>query len=219
MSDINWDLAPERTVGIQEDHSKNLYWVRGDGRFWDNGWQPSLHDGWQTIAIRPQPRKTVEDAVEAFPEGFSHTYKEDGRDECDWVAYCIKDTGEGQTKGQYTDIVKKRYNKEYFQLVCPLSEFEACVAAKSEPKWTHTCHGDKCRLLDPDKDCDGCYAIKTEYGAFELEKGCNLKPIKPTITNESMKAVESFAYALMDKEDYNLVLEVKAFREAHDITN
>lgn len=207
MSDINWDLAPHKAVELVQYGFRIAYRDAAGNVYLSTGWEYS--EAWDLagiIATRPQPeRKTVEDLVEwNKSEGFGYKWK---YEDCDVIVI-------------YEDSFAYSNSKTTTKpIVCTREEFEACVAAKSGPKWTHTCHGDKCRLLDPDKDCDGCYAIKTEYGAFELEKGCNLKPIKPTITNESMKAVESFAYALMDKEDYNLVLEVKAFREAHDITN
>jgi hypothetical protein len=91
------------------------------------------------------------------------------------------------------NVYKKYYNglywckSEYPSDVIAIRPQTKTVADEQEgEKWTHTYAGDKCFLLEPNKDPDGYYAIKTDCGLFELAKGHELKPIKPKLTESAM---------------------------------
>jgi hypothetical protein len=134
-----------------------------------------------------QPRKTVEDAVEHFNkvwpcEGGELWYEP----EMGWLTR--------QTK--YADIDAYK--------VCNQSEFEACVAAnsephfkatrenlkkiakdaksKSEPEWTHCTSLGKCRVLIDIPDEHGYVVIERDGEGYSLVPPRCLKPIKPTIS-------------------------------------
>ena len=64
MSDINWDLAPEGAVELRVCVPLGyMRWFNVGGQTWSRSkWIEPIGD-YETIATRPQPRKTVEDAV------------------------------------------------------------------------------------------------------------------------------------------------------------
>jgi hypothetical protein len=194
MSDLDklFENAPEGAVEIQKDHDEALYWVNGSGDYWDIGWRPSLHAGWQTIATRQPERKTVGDAV-------ADCVCVKAKLEYEWD--CVLHDGESYyfVGGDYAD-------KWEHQLVCTREEFEACVAAKakSEPEWTHGIppneiyckvnHGGEfvnCYLIGRDDMGAFVYRIDGQYYSTMSES--NLKPIKPTITTSEKEKCAAMA--------------------------
>lgn len=97
------------------------------------------------------------------------------------------------------------------------SEQAKTVADEGE-KWTHvTAEDEECKIVVSKQDKFGCVVILKKdwgYSEYALSK---LEPIKPKMTEDAMKAVERFAYSLMDKDSYDLVSEVNSFREYHEI--
>ena len=75
MSDLDklFEHAPEGATELRE-HKKFSYlrWFNASGFAWDGfkWFYSEIECEYKTIATRPQPRKTVEDAVEMFPNGW-----------------------------------------------------------------------------------------------------------------------------------------------------
>jgi hypothetical protein len=147
------------------------------------------------LVKQQEPRSTVEDAVEAFPDGFSTRYKKLGIG--DWLAVCVKDSDDGGIKGEYVDVVKEHYKEEYYDLICPLKEFEACVAAKtakSEPEWTHvTNSGYSCKIVVGEPDWGGHICVMREDIGYDVLRPNDLEPIKPTITKAEKEKCAAMA--------------------------
>mgnify|MGYP003672825626 CR=1 FL=1 len=209
MSDLDklFENAPEGAVAIQEDHDGILYWVKGDGEYWDNGWEPSLHNGWQTIATRPQPeRKTVEDAVEYFNGEWPHkTHR--------FIYHCNEKNIFTSHAAEYRDTVEA-------YKVCTREEFEACVAAKSEPEWTHVFLKKKCRIVCSEPDDDGCICILRENTGYVVVEPSKLNPIKPTISKDAKAQLELYVQYRIDKYgDYETKKDLLDYLSHHNITN
>lgn len=171
---INWDLAPEGTVQIQKDHDEALYWVNGRGDYWDIGWRTSWRDGWQTIATRPQTeRKTVEDAVEYYGGQFPDAYD---------IAIGIAYSNNRITPFYKGSPISKGMNSPDSYIICTREEFEACVAAKSEPEWTHLHGPNPCKVIKGPNAYDQHVIEYKREGDWLVVMGETLKPIKPTIT-------------------------------------
>lgn len=88
-------------------------------------------------------------------------------------------------------------------------------------KWKHTYidYGIRkdCIIIHDKPDDYGMVLVMNRRGEYVLTDDFEEKPIKPKLTEDAMKAVERFAYSLMEKESYDLVSEVNSFREYHDI--
>lgn len=110
---------------------------------------------------------------------------------------------------------------ENWQPICTREQFEAYAKeqeAKQEgEKWTHMHSGVECFIKVNEPDCDGYLMVETKGGRYLFCTTEQLKPIKPKLTEDAMKAVEHFAYSLMEKESYSLEAEVKSFRDNHEI--
>ncbi len=165
MSDIDWNDNAKAAVRAYND------WMI---REYECG---PIDEFMKTIATRPtEPRKTVEDAVEAHPEGWN-SIPQCGGDLVDeeLVLWDIENSCFHQGC--------IGFDEGYFSQVCTREEFEACVATKSEPKWTHVSEaGNKCRYL---MDTVHGELYQNEHGSRFIPgfDGHNsVKPIKPTIT-------------------------------------
>lgn len=173
MSDVNWDLAPEGATELRL-HGDDIAFVNEKDEAWcpvDKRWV--MKAGlWQTIATRPQPRKTVEDAVEAFPDGIPNSYLD--------FAYI----GFNEITKSFVFGTCNQWDS-HEQFVCTREQFEACVAkrARSEPEWTHlTASGYECKIIQDTPDENGFIVVLDNIGTYRLHDYDSLKPIKPTIT-------------------------------------
>jgi len=207
MSDLDklFENAPEGATELAVSiHDHEVLWVKREGSK-STGWsldEWDTHDvdeRYKTIATLPQPeRKTVEDAVAAVVTGFDGDGLWYSPRRKQWIAspeYMASDSYLVCTREEFEACVagKSAESEPHFKATRENLEkiakdargnFVEVGEAKSEPEWTHTVNGSECVLLDPDKDCDGYYIAKTHYGAFELAKEHELKPIKPTIATD-----------------------------------
>lgn len=190
MSDINWDLAPEGAVELRQcKKNKVVRWFYASGRMWSaNSWSGAYSE-YETIATRPQPeRKTVEDAVE---------WVNNGNEICGRLFTQNKMLSFCKANNTYAFVSEESsagsVETENWQPVCTRKEFEACVAAKSEPEWMHGIppngiyckvnHAGEfvnCYLIGRDDMGAFVYRIDGQYHSTMIES--NFKPIKPTIT-------------------------------------
>ena len=192
MSDINWDLAPEGAVELRVCVPLGyMRWFNVGGQTWSRSkWIEPIGD-YETIATRPQPRKTVEDAVADH----------DGK----WPSSHGDKLYFHQSTGKYTNTSRTLGESQGYHFVCTREQFEACVAAKkakSEPEWTHI-HGGgkKCRVLA----VDGAESwVLDENGNKVTEFTNSLRPIKPTITEykalDLMKTMCPYEWAAIERK-------------------
>tara|TARA_R110002033_G_C3897243_1_gene239787 strand:- start:18082 stop:18687 length:606 start_codon:yes stop_codon:yes gene_type:complete len=201
MSDINWDLAPEGAVAIKRTRLGKMFFINKDGYYYHGVWKLDFCDKWKTIATRPQPeRKTVEDAVNYI---YGHC---EGVWACSLDALCYVDDAWFYDK---SGLSKHQ--------VCTREEFEACVAAECEPEWTHTdAFGDPCRVLIDEPDSMGQVIILRQDGWYSTVAASSLKPIKPTITKAAEDALVEF---MKSSHKLDVINEVRAYINSHDITN
>lgn len=200
MREIDWSKAPEGAVALKSDVNNNVWWTDDKNTPWvGNGWAGSSHhSSWKTIATRPTERKTVKDAVKTVLTGFNG----------DCLYYSpSRSTWYGSSEGRPGDAYA----------VCTRAEFEAEVERQKEQEWTHTWGSGKCKIIATDESKDEAWVKFESTSNNGVVVSSRLKPIKPTITMDAMKAVESFAYALMEKDSYHIEDEVEKFRDAHNI--
>lgn len=136
-----------------------------------------------------QPRKTVSDAVSAFPDGFSSRYNKVERG--DYIAYCLEDTETGVKAGEYTDVVEKYCDKSKYQLICTREEFEAEVERRKG--------GEIFRLVGSSdlvkvvyEGRDGIVCVANEDNDIFVAKKEDLRKRKPIISKAEADAVKSF---------------------------
>lgn len=125
--------------------------------------------------------KTVEDAVEAFPDGWENP-------EYDCIAY----NPSSNTFEYYVHTFE--INRNWYH-VCTRAEFEACAAKKVE-KWTHVTSLGKCRVLIDTPDEHGYVVIEGEGNGYSLVPPRSLKPIKPTISRKEYDMIAMYAATL-----------------------
>ena len=174
--------------------------------------------GWATIATRPEPRKTVEDAVEWNKlSGHDVTW---AHEECDIITF------DPSCDISYSKTEYDKSEGEY--VICTREEFEACVAAKSEPEWTHGIppneiyckvnHGGEfvnCYLIGRDDMGAFVYRIDGQYYSTMSES--KFKPIKPTITEKERETVAKFVARIYTKDDCDLRKEFDDFISEHEV--
>tara|TARA_S200002703_G_scaffold159045_1_gene171244 strand:+ start:1803 stop:2402 length:600 start_codon:yes stop_codon:yes gene_type:complete len=173
MSNIDWSKAPTSADRIVENPmDSSLHWGNGKKVLIHGNWKSNAW-GYHAVATHPttppeEQRKTVEDAVAAYPGGWP--------EEPDFV--CLWNSKDER----FEFWLKGCHPVGWCYQVCTREEFEACVAAKSKPEWTHTYHGDKCSVLLDEPDCDGWVVIAIDGTGYHTCLPKHLKPIKPTIT-------------------------------------
>jgi len=174
MNDL-FEHAPEGATELRlKLYGKDEWRVRPfriDGKFFSDvcGEWVEADEGWQTIATRSQPeRKTVEDAVEW---NRSVEYGDD------WYYTSMDVITFSEGKFAYSSHLHTKKD-----IICTREEFEACVAAKSEPEWTHLHMGEKCKIIYSQPDFEGFILTDTEEYGYQLYKLEDLDPIKPTIS-------------------------------------
>lgn len=216
MDHVNWDLAPEGAVAIKQDKGKckHVTWIKEDGSWWcgnDAAWYTDHANDWvQTIATRPQPepRKTVADAVEAYPDGWPL------HGEFDTLWYTAEYDLYGCFQTQASDLVK----------VCTREEFEAYVKEQEGEKWTH-----KYKLGDSSSwwpcsivtevgsqgvviECDVFEGV--QYCSYHGEQAIELKPIKPTIAKAQSEFLCEFS---ADTNNMTVIAEVESYLNKHEV--
>lgn len=151
---------------------------------------------------RIAPKKTVADAVEAFPGGYDSIPYSPENIEKEQVVLCAKKTffedGEEYVKGNLYQG-QKDFDNEYFYLVCTRAEFEAYVKEQEDfvakvqgdfvgneeregEKWTHiTNSGHKCKIHVKEPDVNGIIIVLNSDGEYMRHSESALKPIKPKI--------------------------------------
>lgn len=177
MIDVDWSKAPEGADEIVCSGSElrwanksMTYFVDGEGEsYWIK--RPAI--GWQTIATRPEPRKTVKDAVEFYGGELPQKTNPNS----DTVIY----------DGFRFFYVTRAFAKVCpgVEIVCTRKEFEAEVARREDVEWTHINQdGIKLKLLVDGPDEAGEIPVLCEDGYYRLPDMDDLKliPAKPTIT-------------------------------------
>lgn len=190
MSDLEklFEHAPEGATELVIVSGEGIAWAINAG-IWSydrDGWE-HRSDRWQTIATRPQPRKTVEDAVEYFKEWPG------GLD-----SVCIWD----DSLGDYLFWVEYYTPVSDCYEVCNYEQFEACVAAKakSKPEWEYIdAFGNPCSLLIDAPDSMGNVVILRQDGWYSPVARSSLKPIKPTISRAAKEQLEFYVQYRVDK--------------------
>lgn len=201
MIDIDWNKAPEGAVALKQDLRSGdgeVTWFNSEDDRWshiDRCWLETYHQShWKTIATRPQ-RKTVKDAVDAFPSGLKFHYDARvGESIIIGVAECIKPTKLTDYGGNpvYFEegllyAVCEGFSSDHFKLVCTREEFEEEVKRREgeqEQEWTHLdALGEPCRMLIGEPDSMGKVVIFRQDGWYSPVALNSLTPIE-TITRE-----------------------------------
>lgn len=192
MSDLEklFEHAPEGATEIAVFPDGELRYATEGKTWYAPRWIARPHK-WQTIATRPQPepRKTVEDAV-AWNNG-------------EWLAVG-HDLIVFNPKSKIFQYGKSIHGvNECWQLVCTREQFEACVAAKSEPEWTHVLNsGVRCKFFKSLEWMQGD-VYESEDGKFFIPqrtgKSYSIKPIKPTISKDAKAQLELYVQYRIDK--------------------
>jgi hypothetical protein len=180
MNDL-FKHAPSGATELRQKGSSFIRWFNDKGeRYINKGWWTIADgDGWKTIATRPQPRKTVEDAVEWHKNEYGTTAWKGGKWRTIW--FSVEDEFRW---GNTVDC----------DTVCTREEFEACVTAKSEPEWTHVgMRGQKCVIL---AQIANKAWIKYDDGRECVKPIEDLEPLKPTMSQSESDAVYKFAQHL-----------------------
>lgn len=207
MSDLEklFEHAPEGATELGKiDRSGFLAWFNSDGDIWIGYWKERSFPH-EVVATRPQPRKTVEDAVEYFKEW-------PGRLD----SVCIWD----DSLGDYLFWVEYYTPVSDCYEVCNYEQFEACVdaKAKSEPEWTHTYFNIRCRIADLHPDEFGTVVIIKEEGDYSLAHPSKLKPIKPTISRDAKEQLEFYAQYRADKYgDHAMKSDLSDYIAEHEV--
>lgn len=213
MSDINWDLAPDCEVAIKQDigHWKNLTWINGEGKWWDDtdaSWNFDYSKKWvQTIATRPtkQP-KTVADAVKWANGNWGNSTSR-------YITY-------NPNSDRFTYSETGEVNKRWY-IVCTRDEFEAYVKEQESEKWTHT-YSDygvikDCILIHDKPDIHGQVLVVNRYDEYVLTGTVEPKPIKPTISEaELLHKIKDMAKGVAS--DGHFGDTVRGWLDDYDIT-
>lgn len=148
---------------------------------------------------RPAQTKTVADAVEYHNGVWPN-------DDYDYLNFDSKEGWYCSDKGLFVT------------LVCSRAEFETYVKEQEGEKWTHTYGEHRCRIKIDEPDLEGYIVVITECNGYIPCKPENLKPIKPTMTEEQQKMVAKFVARIYTIEtSYNLRDEFDKFCNEHDI--
>lgn len=181
MNDLEklFENAPEGATELGKmDRSGFLAWFNSDGDIWIGYWKDRSFPH-EVVATRPQkPRKTVEDAVEHYGGVWPKIHGD-----------CLAFNPRSERFGGYISRVG---HNEFWHHVCTREQFEACVAAKSEPEWTHEYRLGNSQNWFP---CSIATEVGTQgvvikcdvfegvqYCSYNGEQAIELKPIKPTIS-------------------------------------
>lgn len=175
MTDIDWSKAPEGAVKqVKRKRSPIFHWVNEEGKLWSNNlnkWSidPSP-EFYETIATRPEPRKTVADAVEYYDGVWPS---------CDTICmrYNYREDWFFSTHRPDNEVI---WASSY--QVCTRQEFEQEVARREGEKWTHKFGSGKCYIKESEPDFEGYVVLVSERYGYILARLDELKPIKPTIT-------------------------------------
>jgi hypothetical protein len=178
------------------------------------------------------PKKTVADAVEYYGKTFvagQWTHIRCGKD--GKMLFASGETDSDNWQDSY--------------LVCTRADFEAYVKEQEEPhfkatrenlekiakdaqgdfveveegeKWTHTYFNIRCRIMDLDPDEFGTVVIIKNGGDYALAHPSKLKPIKPTISEDSKRQLELYVQYRVDKYgDYAMKSDLSDYLSYHDI--
>jgi len=200
MNDL-FRFAPVGADSLKQSKctQSNLQWFKGEKIYMGSGrYENSTASKWQTVATRPQPeRKTVEDSVEW---NRSVEYGDD------WYYTSMDVITFSEGKFAYSSHLHTKKD-----IICTREEFEACVAAKSEPEWTHLHMGEKCKILYSQPDFEGFILTDTEEYGYQLYKLEDLDPIKPTISK-----AEAWDKLMQNKMNSS---EVNTLKQKYTITD
>lgn len=193
MSDLEklFEHAPEGATEIAVFPDGELRYATEGKTWYAPRWIARPHK-WQTIAARPQPeqpRKTVEDAVE-WCNGV-------------WIGVNCNAVSYNPPSNRFSCYNSEFELNEYWYHVCTREEFEACVAAKSEPEWTHVLNsGVRCKFFKSLEWMQGD-VYESEDGKFFIPqrtgKSYSIKPIKPTISKDEKAQLELYVQYRIDK--------------------
>jgi hypothetical protein len=163
------------------------------------------------------PKKTVADAVEYYGKTFvagQWTHIRCGKD--GKMLFASGETDSDNWQDSY--------------LVCTRADFEAYVNAskigkilessdeKEGEKWTHTYFNISCRIMELDPDEFGTVVIIKNGGDYALAHPSKLKPIKPTISEDSKRQLELYVQYRVDKYgDYAMKSDLSDYLSYHDI--
>lgn len=202
--DVDWSVSPKgATMLIAADKevrwaSKEGQWVYTGSKNSEDGWEfitgnPAKLSCWKIIATRPTERKTVHDAVEAYPNG--------------WPACNDTYLWSNEENGAWMWGVTKSMAQVY--VVCTREEFEKAVAKKKK----YTCYGGDVEVVSWDADEAGFVPVINSAGRYcVVEKDYIVEiPIKPTITK-----AEAWDKICEREHDFDAVNKIKS---EYTITN
>jgi hypothetical protein len=199
MKDL-FEHAPEEAAEVVLSTDGGIRYATKDSVYTDNGllWLDSSSI-WQTLAPRPQqPRKTVEDAVEWA----------DRRWRAGETAICELDG----------ELYFADNNLRMRNVICTREEFEACVATKSNPKWTHYyMENEYCKIVVEEHDKFGMVVVDCEDSEYIPCYPSDIKPTKPTISKAEKEKVAEFVEYLRKKSNYEAAQEFKGFINGHEL--
>lgn len=189
---LNWDLAPEGTEKLVQ-YEVGVYWVK-KGFVWECAvecWEENdSEESGVVIATRPQERKTLQDVLEAYPNGWPES-----RATTAWENW----------KGtiRFGDTITK-------DTICTREEYEKARAEKAEQEWTHrTNAGELCKIHVEEPDVNGVIIVLNERGEYLRHNSDSLKPIKTQITKAQAYEMFMSGYTAEHiKETYDVVDEL-----------
>ena len=144
--------------------------------------------------------KTVADAVEYYQEngeicGYSFSQNK-------MLSFC-------KSNGTYCFVSEKSsagsVETDDWQPICTREQFEAYVKEQEGEKWTHITSIGKCRILVDKPDEHGYVVVEMESDGYSLIPERKLKPIKPTISEDTKRILELYAqYRFGKYGDYDM---------------
>lgn len=213
MNNINWDLAPFGAHKLVQC-GESIIWMDNRVRFFTGNEFREMNVNYIVIATRPQ-QKTVADAVEyyngEFPEGQAVL----------GIAYSNNKIVPYYTGSPIADGT----NSPGSYIICNREQFEAYVKEQEGEKWTHVVDDDEGQLTKCRKHlklCNGrdwVYVCeKGEYFVPSKMGYCGVKPIKPTISEDSKRQLELYVQYRVDKYgDYAMKSDLSDYLSYHDI--
>ena len=196
MNKINWKLAPEGAIGVAQ-RGQQLAFVDNDRNiFLDGHWGISM--GWELVAKRP-----------TFAESITKTPQLE-------QTKTVADAVVAYPKWQEPHFMPTRENLEKIAKDAQGDFVE--VREKEGEKWTHTYDGQKVRWLGDKPDSCEEMAIQYQSGEYGLARVSALKPIKPTISEDSKRQLELYVQYRVDKYgDYAMKSDLSDYLSYHDI--
>lgn len=136
-----------------------------------------------------------------------------------WQLVCTREQFEAYVEEQEKPQPHFKATRENLEKIAKDAQGDFVeVREKEGEKWTHTYDGQKVRWLGDKPDSCEEMAIQYQSGEYGLARVSALKPIKPTISEDSKRQLELYVQYRVDKYgDYAMKSDLSDYLSYHDI--